>query len=793
MSRRWLFVVLLLLCDLGLPAMKVLARDDIPRAVVESGKRATVFVETKEATGTAFCIDADGVFVTNQHVVGSNTRVTLILNSGEQDQRVVSATVVERDAKLDLALLKAEGAGPWKPVPLAPSASGLIETTSLVAFGFPYGKDLAVDEGHYPSITVSTGRVTALRKDQGVLVGIQLDASLTPGSSGGPVLDQQGRVIGIVEKGIEGAGINFAIPVDHLQFLLLRPHITLNSSIIPRAKAHLPNTLRFQVASWNGQHRGYQVTFTLDPHTDHARNVPVQSAGGSSYTATMVPLPQQAPSAKLRLVVTGVDGTFVATTPEREITVGTRKVPLSEVASIANGPSPSIHLRNGTTLSGAIAGLTDVPVALNGVAAKVDLTQGQVITITEPSTSMPSLHYELVARLDGNIVAEMAGILEIEKDPNQPTGETPQTVVPEPQAEGQINGSLSFRAPIVLTVPGMKFFTGLRLADLDGDGHLDILVTSGTDLVVLYGHGDGTTFDMIRYPMAASGGQIRVADLNHDGRLDVVVNGGPGVQVLLSTGNRKFAPARTYATGDSSSCIAVGDFNGDGSPDLAVTNLGSSNFAVLLNRGDGTFGPATTYPTPQYTIGIAAADFNGDGKLDLAVNCFYSGGTQIFLGDGKGGFRQSSVSPETGGGQLIVADFNGDGHLDLAGVNYWSSGLGVALGDGKGDFAVSRIGTNQYPSQMCVGDIDGDGRPDILFGNQGTNSFTVCLNAGDGKMLEGLRFTVADGDVHGAVCGDLNEDGMADIVADGGGEHLFIFLNNAKPPPNRKKSAARHP
>jgi hypothetical protein len=689
MIRRGLGMALLWGLALGISIVGSPVWADVTRAVVESGKRATALVETREATGSAFCIDASGVFVTNQHVVGGENRVKLILNSGEQDQKVVDATVVERDAKLDIALLQAAGAGPWPSIPLAPNDDALIETMPLVVFGFPLGKDLAVEEGRNPSITVSTGRVTALRKDRGVLVGIQTDASVTHGNSGGPVLDEQGRVVGIIDAGIEGAGINIAIPVDLLRLMLLRPRITLTSGVISRARMHDANTLRFQIAPWNGRHEDYQVTITLDPGSDNARPIPMQSAGGNIYTVTLVPLPKQHASAR-------------------------------------------------------------------------------------------APHYEIVARAQNRIVAEQAGVLEIERDPNLPAGETPQTVLPDPQAAGQAKGPLSFQAPIAITVPGMKLFSSLRLADLDGDGHLDMLVIAGNDLVVLYGHGDGKTFDMIRYPMPEGGSQICVADLNHDGRLDVVVAGGHGAHVFLSAGPRRFAPVRTYQTGEGACSVAVGDFNGDGHPDLAVVNIGSTNFAVLLNQGDGAFGPPKTFPLPQYPVSVVTADFNQDGKLDLAVNCFYRNSTLIFLGDGKGGFQQSGPEPETGGGQLAVADFSRNGHPDLVGLNYWSGGLGVGVGDGQARFAVTRYGTIQYPSQICAADVDRDGRPDIVVGHQGTNQFAVYLNEGNGTMSEGLTFTVPEGDVHSAVAGDLNEDGQPDIVADGGGERLYIFLNSAR-------------
>src|SRR5258705_436728 len=72
------------------------------------------------------------------------------------------------------------------------------ETLDVMALGFPYGQKLGVG-GKPPAVTVSTGRVTALRRNkEGAVVAIQFDGSINPGNSGGPLLDDRGQVIGVV-------------------------------------------------------------------------------------------------------------------------------------------------------------------------------------------------------------------------------------------------------------------------------------------------------------------------------------------------------------------------------------------------------------------------------------------------------------------------------------------------------------------------------------------------------------------------------------------------------------------
>ena len=782
MKRRplkWLSF-LLLLC--GLMALEAEGRADITRATVQRGKQATALVEVADGSGTAFCIDTAGYFITNFHVISGNTRVKLVLNAGEPNQKVIAAAVLRSDATLDLALLKADGNGPWPALPLAVSSGGLYETLPVTAFGFPFGKDLAENAAQYPAISVSTGRITALRREHDSLEDIQLDASLNPGNSGGPVLDDQGKVVGIVEAGIPGAALNFAIPVEHLLTFLARPAITLSPGTIAVRDAHQATTFHIQVLTWNGHESEYSVMLTLD----HARAVPAHSAGPHDYVVTAIPVLPLPDPRDLRLIITGRSGTIAATTKDRGVIVGTRRIRLSDIQTIQFPlPSPPAHpqavdatvtLRDKTLLSGPIPDLRSVQVILNGIPATLDLgradmDQARTIRIADASPPVRDVPYRVAILKGAALLAELSGTVRIIDDALA----TPSAVM------GTAGGSLSFQPPVVLTFPGEKGYPFTQVADLDGDGHQDILTFLGSSLVVLYGHGDGQ-FDRVSYPLGEGDlSHIAVADLNGDGRNDVVISGSDVLRVLMSTGRRTFASPVRYAVGKGSAAIAVGDFNHDGALDLAVACDGTQNMAVLLSHGDGTFGTATYFPAGQYPVGLACGDFNGDGNLDLVVSSFYSRNAMEYLGNGQGSFRAAPAGPEVGGGELLALDLTGDGLLSLIGLDYWAGKMDVARGDGRGNFVSSHYPAGQYPSQLRAADLNGDGYLDLVFGNQGTNSFSVYLNSGTGMFLPKLSFATSGNDVHSAVPGDFAEDGRADLVVDGWEGHLSLFYNSTYP------------
>jgi serine protease Do len=162
-----------------------------------------------QAAGTGFLIDSAGYVVTNEHVVREAREVRVRL----MDEREFVAEVVGRDPKLDLALLKLQGA---KDLPAAAlgNSEQLRVGESVLAVGNPFGL------GH----TVTLGIVSAKARtiDAGPYDDfIQTDASINPGNSGGPLFNWRGEVVGINTAIRAGAnGIGFAIPVDALKDVL---------------------------------------------------------------------------------------------------------------------------------------------------------------------------------------------------------------------------------------------------------------------------------------------------------------------------------------------------------------------------------------------------------------------------------------------------------------------------------------------------------------------------------------------------------------------------------------------
>lgn len=179
------------------------------------------FFETKDpeakpiqckGEGTGVIVDPSGLVLTNEHVISGADHIRVVLN----DKRTLSATLIGKNEKEDLALLRIENPLGLSAITFGNSDS-VRPTLDVYAIGTPYGY----------SQTVTRGIVSAVHRElkQGDKViyedVIQTDASLNPGNSGGPLLNSNGEMIGMIYMGDWRAqGIGFVIPINKIKKLI---------------------------------------------------------------------------------------------------------------------------------------------------------------------------------------------------------------------------------------------------------------------------------------------------------------------------------------------------------------------------------------------------------------------------------------------------------------------------------------------------------------------------------------------------------------------------------------------
>jgi hypothetical protein len=250
-------------------------------------------------------------------------------------------------------------------------------------------------------------------------------------------------------------------------------------------------------------------------------------------------------------------------------------------------------------------------------------------------------------------------------------------------------GGRNFASPIFIAA--VSQLGALVTGDFNSDGKPDIGV-------VAYNHPGSTQTDIFTffnqggdvYTPGASVHNIwiitglKTADLNADGKLDLLISittssvGGSGGNINFGDGAGNFSGGPTVGTASFNvNQTAIGDFNGDGKPDFVIANNNDGSVAVSLNQGGGAFGGPTYYGSGNYPDHLVATDFDGDGHPDIVIE--NRDATFFTVLRNTGGLFPTSKQFPTGlnSGPLSVADFNGDGKPDV--VVSSSSGANLAV------------------------------------------------------------------------------------------------------------------
>jgi hypothetical protein len=376
---------------------------------VALGKRASVLVEIPrtEDSGSAFSI-GHGYLVTSAHVVegaqaGSGIRV--VVQPGERGQKVTPARIMRVDKDRDLALLRIDPGSAPPPLALG-DGSQLQETAPVVVFGFPFGSFLSERQGEFPNVTVTTGNITALRKSNGALAHIQLNASVNPGNSGGPVLNQRGEVIGVVEAMITGTDLNFATPVNRLREFLARPEIVVTAPSIDTSGKGAVLAFTIEVTTFLPADTEPVVSIAVSSNGGPTKVVNASAAGVGRYAAS-VPTPSAA-NGPLELILSDGSSTTTLNVKDQALRISSQNVQLSEIRSIEKGSGVKTTLTSGRIVTGAVVGLTGIVADVNGISAKMDLSGYRSITVTRGAGATGSFDYTVMVKQGGR-TTEVSG------------------------------------------------------------------------------------------------------------------------------------------------------------------------------------------------------------------------------------------------------------------------------------------------------------------------------------------------------------------------------------------------
>ena len=179
-----------------------------------------VYVADSIGSGSGVIIAANGYVITNQHVVDQATGITVTLMNGS----TYSASVVNDNADLDVAVLKMNTTLTNLPVAAIGSSAAVLPGEEVLACGYPLGLDCPAPPLSLPASSRPSAiclRLTRRLPDtvHVTLNYIQIDADINPGNSGGGLFTADGKLVGIPAYS-DATGVNFAVPIDAASSLI---------------------------------------------------------------------------------------------------------------------------------------------------------------------------------------------------------------------------------------------------------------------------------------------------------------------------------------------------------------------------------------------------------------------------------------------------------------------------------------------------------------------------------------------------------------------------------------------
>lgn len=320
----------------------------------------------------------------------------------------------------------------------------------------------------------------------------------------------------------------------------------------------------------------------------------------------------------------------------------------------------------------------------------------------------------------------------------------------------------------------------LGVLDINNDGHLDVIVTGGSETSIHIGNGDGT-FEPYYTSQPGTNWDIEFADIDSDGDLDFYSYGFGGCVVGRNLNNGSFEWAGSLGVtlqNNQMSEMSIGNVLGNGGFDIVFNDQGADLVYIMDTDNFGIPFTSTSISVIDNPLNVKVGNLNGDSNMDIVVSSGVLEDIGIYLSNGDGTFTEiiehAGTPVGSGYGTIEIADIDGDNDNDiLVGgmtVTY------VLQNDGLANFtSLPDVFMGSYSQGFVTGDWDNDN--DLAWANHSGGGVTINLNNGDGTFpSQGNAFFSSGNQSEELAAGDFDEDGILDLAVANGFFENFAFL-----------------
>lgn len=339
--------------------------------------------------------------------------------------------------------------------------------------------------------------------------------------------------------------------------------------------------------------------------------------------------------------------------------------------------------------------------------------------------------------------------------------------------------------------------TKMDVGDIDNDGDLDLLSSSGNDNKIVWYKNTNNSFtdaqnviaqNLVNTSSLVSASNAILGDIDNDGDLDVTAftsfqnsNGSYNCSIVWfenTNGSGSFTQQHIVISNtEHILAIRLADIDNDNDKDI-ICGSGNNIISLYKNNGNGTFAAQSIFSTYTYNMGLLdmiVADFDNDNDPDVAVSC---NGNEIAWyenSDGQGNLSTKHVIVATMhyAISIFAADLDGDNNKDLIFNNRFQNQVGYFKNNGAGVFGAAIIVPTPgllHPSIAFAQDVDNDGDQDLFFDNETGSKLSYRLNDGLANFSSPYEaFSTVYNinyyrNIPNIIPADINADGKSDLV-----------------------------